>query len=182
MEIPLAVSSPLRRRWFTDVYYRAYEVVIEEHHLPTNLILLEMVDLDVILCMDWLSTHYATLNCRQKAVTFYIPGVPSFYFQGEKWSASNCLISFLKDGRLMKKGCHAFLAYVKEGKDEGPNLEDVRVICEYLNVFPEELPRLPPEREVEFVINLAPGTQPIFISSYRMGPTELKELKEQLQD
>ena len=60
-------------------------------------------------------------------------------------------------------------------------LEDIPVVCEYPDVFPEELPGMPPDREVEFVIELKPGTAPISRQPYRMPPNELKELKKQLK-
>ena len=81
---------------------------------------------------------------------------------------------------MMRKECHAFLAYVKEDKEEGLKLEEARVVYEYPNAFLDELPRLPPEREVEFPIDLALDTQPISIPPYRMAQVELKELKKQL--
>ena len=61
-------------------------------------------------------------------------------------------------------------------------LEQVLVVCEYPDVFPEELPGIPPDREVEFDIDLLLGTQPISIPPYRMAPAELNELREQLKD
>ena len=61
-------------------------------------------------------------------------------------------------------------------------LEQVPVVCEYLDVFPEELLGIPPNREVKFRIDLLLGTQPISAPPYQMAPTELKELKEQLRD
>ena len=60
--------------------------------------------------------------------------------------------------------------------------EDTRLVCEFLDVFPEDFPRLPPHREIEFVIELAPGTEPVSRAPYRMAPAELKELKVQLQE
>ena len=60
-------------------------------------------------------------------------------------------------------------------------LEDIPVVCEYPDVFPEELPGMPPDREVEFVIELKPGTAPISKRPYRITPNELRELKEQLK-
>ena len=60
-------------------------------------------------------------------------------------------------------------------------LEDIPVVCEYSDVFPEELPGMPPDHEVEFVIELKPGTAPISKRPYRMPPNELRELKEQLK-
>ncbi|KAK1605093.1 hypothetical protein QYE76_028766 [Lolium multiflorum] len=61
-------------------------------------------------------------------------------------------------------------------------LEDIPVVNEFQDVFPKELPGMPPDREIEFTIDLIPGTAPIAKAPYKMGPKELKELKEQLDD
>jgi hypothetical protein len=61
-------------------------------------------------------------------------------------------------------------------------LQDILVVCRFPNVFPEDLPRLPPETDVEFVIELKPSTAPISRMSYRMPPNEVVDLKTQLQD
>ncbi|KAG8500640.1 hypothetical protein CXB51_002642 [Gossypium anomalum] len=84
--------------------------------------------------------------------------------------------------KYVRKGCEPYLAYVLDSKESEKRLESVPVVCEYSDVFPEELPGLPPVREVEFGIELVPGTTPISIAPYRMAPTELKELKTQLQE
>jgi hypothetical protein len=63
-----------------------------------------------------------------------------------------------------------------------PEIQDIPVVCEFPDVFPDDLPRLPPERDVEFMIELKPGTTPISRRSYGMPPNELTELKTQLQD
>jgi hypothetical protein len=65
---------------------------------------------------------------------------------------------------------------------EGIKLEDIPIICEYLDVFPDDLPGMPPDRNIEFIIELQPGTAPISKRPYRMPPNELAELKIQLQD
>ena len=62
------------------------------------------------------------------------------------------------------------------------SLEHIPVVCEFPDVFPEELPGLPPDREVEFAIELIPGTAPISRRPYRMPPNELAELKNQLKE
>ena len=67
-------------------------------------------------------------------------------------------------------------------QSEAPKLEDVPVVNEFSNVFPEELPGLPPDREIEFAIELAPGTEPVSKAPYRMAPVEMKELANQLQE
>jgi hypothetical protein len=63
-----------------------------------------------------------------------------------------------------------------------PEIQDIPIVCEFPDIFPEDLPGLPPERDVEFVIELKPGTAPISRRSYQMPPNELAELKTQLQD
>ena len=67
-------------------------------------------------------------------------------------------------------------------KGEINPIEQVPVVCEYQDVFPEELPDMPPHREVEFVIELEPGTEPVCKRPYKLGPEELKELKRQLDE
>lgn len=63
-----------------------------------------------------------------------------------------------------------------------PAIQEIPIVCEYLDVFPEELPGIPSAREIKFIIELIPGIQSISKAPYRMGPTELVELKKQLQE
>ena len=65
---------------------------------------------------------------------------------------------------------------------EGTTLEDKRIVNEYLDAFPEELPGMPPEQDIEFIIELLPGTTPIAKRPYRMGVNELAELKKQIRE
>ena len=92
------------------------------------------------------------------------------------------VISSVLSQKYARKGCEAYFAYVLDSKVAKRNIESVPVVCEYLDVFPEELPGLPPIREVEFGIELMHGMTSISLASYRMAPTELKELKAQLQE
>nr|GFB72406.1 putative reverse transcriptase domain, aspartic peptidase domain protein [Tanacetum cinerariifolium] len=77
--------------------------------------------------------------------------------------------------------CQGFLASVMDTSLESPNIENLSVVREFADVFPDELPGLPSAREIEFSIDLIHGTKPILKAPYRMAPFELKELKEQLQ-
>jgi hypothetical protein len=61
-------------------------------------------------------------------------------------------------------------------------LEEIPIVCDFVNAFPEELPGLPPNREIEFTIDLLPGKRPISKAPYRMAPLELRKLKEQMQE
>ncbi|XP_074362566.1 uncharacterized protein LOC141702851 [Apium graveolens] len=76
----------------------------------------------------------------------------------------------------------ATLAFIKDTSKDEPRIEDYPVVREYEDVFPDELPGLPPYREVEFTIELVPGVEPISKAPYRMAPLELQKLKEQLQE
>ena len=81
--------------------------------------------------------------------------------------------------RFLRKGCEAFFALVLESKRGQVNLEDIPVIKEFLDVFPEELLGLPPKREVDLTIKGLHGMTPISRVPYRMAPTKIKELKTQ---
>ena len=83
---------------------------------------------------------------------------------------------------LLKKGCRGYLAHVVDTRSSEVRLKDVPVVRDFLDVFHDDLPGLPPEREIDFPIDLVPGTAPISLPTYRMAPTELKELKTQLQE
>ena len=101
---------------------------------------------------------------------------------GDRRVLPTCVISTLEAKRLFLKGCESYLAHVVDTSVTEVKLENVSVVCEFPNVFLEDLPRLPPNRELEFGIKVLLGSTPISIPSYRMAPMELKELKTQLQD
>ena len=83
------------------------------------------------------------------------------------------MISALRASSLLRKGCEGFLAYVVSNESD-LKLEDIPIVRDFLDVFPDELSGLPPEREVEFTIDLVLGTTPIYKTLYRMAPVELK--------
>jgi hypothetical protein len=84
--------------------------------------------------------------------------------------------------RLLRKGCHAHLAYVSNSKLELLKLDKIQVVKEFPDVFPKDLPGLPPDQEIEFSIDLLPRTTPISKAPYQMETVELEELKRQLQE
>ena len=88
----------------------------------------------------------------------------------------------MKARKCISSGCEAYLAFITKEEGEQPTLEQIPVVREFPDVFPSDIKGVPPEREVEFEINLVPGTAPISKAPYRMAPAELKELKEQIQD
>jgi hypothetical protein len=136
-------------------------VTLAERDFPTNMIVLKCQDIDVILDMNWLAQHKAILNTDLRTIRLS-------YDQEEVLLSIPVATTTKPFGRVYE-------AIILE-------IHDISVVCEFPDVFPEDLPRLPPERNVEFVIELKPGTAPISRRSYRMPPNELADLKTQLQD
>ena len=97
---------------------------------------------------------------------------------GDKSSAPQNLISAITARKMLRKGCQGYLALVRDTTAEKISISDVPVACEFPDVFPDELPGLPPHREIEFCIDVVSDTAPISMPPYRMAPAELKELKE----
>ncbi|KAJ0537730.1 putative nucleotidyltransferase, Ribonuclease H [Helianthus annuus] len=147
-----------------------------------NLYPMQMGDFDVIQGMDWLSMHRATIDCHSKRVIFGDILNPECIYQGSQPRKSIKIISALKAQKLISHGCVGLLAAIKDTSVDTPRVEDIPIVRDFSDVFPEELPGIPPEREVEFTIDLIPGAEPISKAPYRMAPLELKELKEQLQE
>ena len=82
----------------------------------------------------------------------------------------------------MRKGCDTFLVMILDSKRGQVDMEKIPVVREFPNVFPEELLGIPLKREVDLSIEIVPETTPMSRAPYRMAPTELKELKSQLQE
>ena len=90
------------------------------------------------------------------------------------------MISALETKRLLHKGCEAYLTHVIDKSSSKVTLDNVPIVCEFLDIFIENLSSLPPNRELEFGIKLLPDLAPVSIPSYRMTPVKLKELNIQL--
>jgi hypothetical protein len=134
------------------------------------------------LGMDWLSKYYANIDCRKKEVIFRSPSEEEFKFCGSRVRATPLLLSAIQARRSIRSGAQVFLAYIKAEPEGERKLEDIPIARDYPDVFAEVTTGLPPDREIEFTIDLMPGTQPIHKAPYRMAPSELKELKKQLED
>ncbi|GJY33103.1 putative reverse transcriptase domain-containing protein [Tanacetum coccineum] len=120
--------------------------------------IIELGGFDIIIGMDWLSRYDATILCGEKKKGL---GFPCKYIE---------------------KGGELFLAQVTEQEPKEKRLEDVPVIRDFPEVFPEDLHGLPPPRQVEFRIDLILGAAPVARAPYRLAPSELKELSEQLRE
>ena len=132
--------------------------------------------------MDWLSKHRATLDCYKKEVRLVSPQEPGVIFRGIRREIAPSLINAMTASKMLRKGCQGYLAFVVDRRQEGTRLEDISIVKEFPDVFPDDISGLPPDREVEFTIDLIPRTEPIFIPPYRMSPAKLRELKAQLEE
>ncbi|XP_074352081.1 uncharacterized protein LOC141691242 [Apium graveolens] len=178
----ISISTPMGNSVVISDVYRECPIAVGDKNYKVNLLPMETHDFDVILGMDWLSEHRATIDCQEKRVIFGDADKPEFVYQGSQPKGDVKLISALKASKLLSKGCDGYLAFVKDTSKDEPRIEDYPFVREYEDVFPDELPGLPPHREVEFTIELFPGAEPISKAPYRMAPLELQELKEQLQE
>ncbi|GJR12073.1 putative reverse transcriptase domain-containing protein [Tanacetum coccineum] len=159
------------------------------HQFNINLMPVELGSFDVIIGMDWLAKYQAVIMCAEKIVripwknkTLIIHGDGSTQGNGARLN----IISCTKTLKYMEKGFPIFLAHITakevEDKSEKKRLEDVPIVQDFPEVFPEDLPGLPPTRQVEFQIDLVPGAAPVARAPYRLAPSEMKELSEQLKE
>jgi hypothetical protein len=126
----------------------------------TNLLTLGLDGIDVILGMDWMTHHKVTLGIADQRIEIKSPAI-----------GASTLYLPLRES--MDPSAYVSIA---------TNLEEIPVVCDYPDVFPDDLSGMPPDRDIEFVIELQPGTTPISKRAYRMPPKELAELKTQLQE
>ena len=164
-------------------FYPDCIVEVGKLKLMADLIQLGPMEFDVILGMDWLYEHYAVLNCRDRSVKFEIPGEPAVIFQGAKPGELPKLIKACQARAAIKSGCEAMVIHITAVENqEDAEIKKIPIVKEFSDVFPKELPGIPPEREIDFSIDLTPGTTPISKAPYRMATAELQELKTQLQE
>ncbi|KAL0554438.1 hypothetical protein IC582_008359 [Cucumis melo] len=178
----LSVSTPSGECMLSREKVKACQIEIAGHVIEVTLIVLDMLDFDVILGMDWLAANHASIDCSRKEVTFNPPSMASFKFKGGGSKSLPQVISAIRASKLLSQGTWGILASVVDTREADVSLSSEPVVRDYPDVFPEELPGLPPHREVEFAIELEPGMVPISRAPYRMAPAELKELKVQLQE
>ncbi|KAL0546687.1 hypothetical protein IC582_016599 [Cucumis melo] len=178
----LSVSTPSGECMLSKEKLKACQIEIAGHVIKVTLLVLDMLDFDVILGMDWLAANHANIDCSRKEVAFNPPSMVSFKFKGEGSRSLPQVISAMRASKLLSQGTWSILASVVDTREVDVSLSSEPVVRDYPDVFPEELPGLPPHREVEFAIELEPGTVPISRAPHRMAPAELKELKVQLQE
>ncbi|KAA3473867.1 zf-CCHC domain-containing protein/RVP_2 domain-containing protein [Gossypium australe] len=144
----VTIVSPLGQPVILNKIYRRFLLEVQGVVFLANLIELPFGEFHLIMEMDWLVEHQISLDCASKKVTL----------------------------KIDKGRCEAYLAYVLDVNANSSAIDSIRIVTEFLDVFLDELPSLPLDLEVEFRIELLPGTTPVSIAPYRMAPKELKEL------
>ena len=134
--IPLSVATPLSDSLDSDIFLSNCPMLIEGRELLADLVLLDVMDFYVILGMDWLSQHFATVDCRRKEVIFRISN-EEFKFVGDKSSAPQNLISAITARKILRKDCQGYLALVRDTIAEKTSILNVSVACEFPDVFPD---------------------------------------------
>ena len=129
-------------------------LTIGTHVFPFDLIILESQGLDMILGMDWMSKYGGSIDCASKSIYLTTP-------EGKR-------IKYVSRHVPKRSQVNALTGVVQE---------EVPVVKDYPDVFPEELPGMPPDRDIEFLIELLPGTGPISKRPYRMPANDLEEIK-----
>ncbi|XP_070032156.1 uncharacterized protein [Nicotiana tomentosiformis] len=132
--------------------------------------------------MDGLYSCFSKLDCRTRTFRFEFPNESVIEWKGDDTVPKGRFISYLKATKMINKGCIYHLVRVTDSDVEAPTIECMPVVNEFPDVFLDELPGIPPDREIDFGIDVMPCTHPISIPPYKMAPEELKELKEQLED
>ncbi|KAI3802550.1 hypothetical protein L1987_30686 [Smallanthus sonchifolius] len=134
------------------------QLELSGHKLDIDQMPVTLGSFDIIVGMDWLSENQAEIICSEKIVRIPLPSGEILSVQGER------------------------SALVADKSTEEKKLEDIPIVREFPDVFPEDLPSLPPHRQVKFQIDLTPGASPIARAPYRLAPSKLQELSTQLQE
>jgi hypothetical protein len=139
---------------------RTVPIQMGKNLMRADLLLLDLEGMDILLGMNWMTQHHVSLDISSRIVEIDSPEyAPTILYLPQQQYLNPCTYA-----------------------TTGIKLKDIPIVCEYPDVFPDDLPGMPPDRDIEFIIELQPGTAPISRRSYRMPPNELAELKIQLQD
>ncbi|CAA0816696.1 Uncharacterized mitochondrial protein AtMg00860, partial [Striga hermonthica] len=180
---PLEVSLASRKIIISDSLIHGLSVSIGGRDLEANCYFIEMWDSDVILGMDWLTRYRADIRCQEREVSLFpVSGQPVIFYGVKSRNVPRVISSMQARKSLSKGSCQGYLVFMVSKDDSERSPERVSIVCEYLDVFPDELPGGPPDRQVEFTIDLVPGAGPVSKAPYRMAPKELQELKAQIQE
>ena len=166
----LIVATPASGEVSTSSVCVRCPMEVAGRRFKLNLICLPMEGLDVILGMDWLSSNHVVIDCGRRRIVF--PDTA-----GLELISSNQAVKEIEAGAT----CFMIVAHAEKSSIV-EKISRIPVVDEYADVFPDEIPELPPSRDVDFSIDLILGVGPISMAPYRMAPAELAELKKHIED
>ncbi|GKC01149.1 putative reverse transcriptase domain-containing protein [Tanacetum coccineum] len=165
----------------TNTVLKGCTLSLVNHVFEIDLMPIELGTFDVIIGMDWLVKHDVVIVYGEKVVRIPYRN-KMLIVESDKGVSRLKVISCIKARKCVERGFHLFLAHVTENKSKEKQMEDVPVIHDFPEVFPKELPGLPPPRQVEFRIDLVPGAAPVTRAPYRLASSKIRELSVQLQE
>ncbi|GJY69566.1 putative reverse transcriptase domain-containing protein [Tanacetum coccineum] len=162
--------------------YRDVDIEIDDSVFKIDLISMILGEFYIVVGMDWLGKYNATILCSQKIIWVVNLSEREIIIYGEKRKGELVLCSVMKAKKYLSRSCHAFLVHVIDTSFKKNDIEKVPLVNEFMDVFPEDLSGIPPERQAELCINLISGATPITKTPYRLAPFEMKDLMSQLQE
>lgn len=158
--------SPLGQSVQVDKVYQRIPLEIQSVIFFANLMELPFGEFDLILGTDWLVKHRASLNCGSKWVILRTDKNCEILKIRERQDFLSNVISALVAKKLVRKGCKVYLAFVSDSTFIKFIVKEIQTVKDFPNVFPKELPGVPPDKEVGFDIDLLSGTNPVSITPY----------------
>ncbi|XP_050897647.1 uncharacterized protein LOC127104506 [Lathyrus oleraceus] len=148
-----------------------YPLIIYGKNFGMDLVYLSLNKLDVILGMNWLEFNYVHINCYNKSVSF----LDINEYEG-------MFVSAKQVNKVVNDGVQVFMMMLSMSAEVKVVINELPVVCEFPEVFPDDVRDFPPEQEVEFAIDLVPGTSLVSMALYRMSALDLGEMKKQLEE
>ena len=176
LDAQLCVTTPIGSMYQSNLVAQNCTINIRGRLFFADLILLGIYGYDVILGMDWLTKYQAMIDCNRRTLVVVTPEGERFTYREDYPTPIVPLISATKACKLVEKGCTAYLCAIEVTETPEVTLRNIPIVQEFLEVS-QEIPGLPPDRDLEFAIELVPATTLISKAPYRMAPAELVELK-----
>eukprot|EP00253_Pinus_taeda_P010307 PITA_10307 len=155
---------------------------IADQPVTADLNVLPLGSYDILIGMEWLEKHWSLVDCKTKVIYYRDQQGNRKEMQGIKQPVQVHPITANQLVKCIQKGCQVYAIQVgyADSKDKSASLNSIPIIQEFTDVFPEEIPGLPPRRNIDFTIELVPGAAPVSRAPYKMSIPELTELKMQL--
>ncbi|GKC84943.1 reverse transcriptase domain-containing protein [Tanacetum coccineum] len=160
--------------------FQNYEIEIDNEKFLVDLIPMPMGEINVVIGMDWLSKNKAIISCQNKLIRVKTPSGGEMFIYGERRKTSLAICMYAKANKHLASGCQAYLAHVVDIQKNNPENNSIPIVREFSDVFPKEISGIPPDRQVEFRIDLTLGSTPVAKTPYRLAPSEMQELMKQL--